>query len=254
MSLEAGRILFCDYDGDFAFAEDLSRVGFIVDQIRPDALRQVGIGDHQVFVFSFGEAETLPKVLKTAEKLKFAELKTPMVLVARASMGPDFLNHQKSKFPADAYISNPLSEAVVLDALDELIGCPIPSHLKSARLFTNVESEEDRMIQGLKEKVQALEAQLKGQSDQAAQQERDALKPKLKALLEGQKLQFQTEAERLKVALSEIEAKLLDREAKIKDMSSQHEKAQATLREFYMNKLKQLEQEKRDLEKKTSES
>lgn len=258
MSFEAGRILFCDYDGDFEFAENLSRVGFAVDQIRPDALRQVAIGDHQLFLFSFGVFDSLSKVLKTCEKLKFAELTTPIALLARQSVGPDFLNHQKTRYAANVYISNPLSEGMVLDALEPLIGCPVPAHLKGSRLFTNMESEEERMISSLREKIQSLEEEvlsLQGKSDEVLKQERDALKPKLKALLEGQKLQFQTEAERIKVALSEVEAKLLDREAKIKELEaahSQHEKAQATLREFYMTKLKLLEQEKREAEKKIS--
>jgi hypothetical protein len=93
MGQSSGRILFCDYDGHFLFADTLSRVGFAVDQIRPDALRQVGVGDHEVFLFSFGLPDSLPKVLKTCEKLKFAELKTPIALLARELMGPDFLNH-----------------------------------------------------------------------------------------------------------------------------------------------------------------
>jgi len=250
------RVLFCDYDGEFEFAETLSRVGYLVDQIRSDALRQVGVGDHQLFLFTFGNPDSLPKVLKTCEKLKFAELSTPIVLLARAPMGPEFLNHQKTRYAADAYISNPSSEAILLDNLDLVVGCPIPPQLKGPRLFEDLKSQ-----------IQELEAELevlRGKSEQAIKQERDALKPKLKALLEGQKLQFQTESERLQVQLSEVEAKLIDRESKIKeletaqdrhkkkleDVIAQHDKAQQTLRDFYMAKLKALENEKRELEKK----
>jgi len=268
MSAHASRILFCDYDGEFQFSEELSRVGYAIDQIRPDALRQVGVGDHQLFLFSFESKDSLSKVLKTCEKLKFAELSTPIALLARQPMGPDFLNHQKAKYAADAYISNPATEAGILDILDPLIGCPIPPHLKSARLYSSDDPEDQRALESLKQQIAKLEEELqqaKGMSQEAREKE-EALKPKLKALLEGQKLQFQTESERLRVQLSEVEAKLLDREAKIKeleatqervkkqfsDIVSQHEKAQQTLRDFYMNKLKTLENEKRELEKKTS--
>lgn len=256
MSGEDCRVLFCDYDGEFEYSETLSRVGYLVDQIRSDALRQVGVGDHQLFLFSFGQPDSLSKVLKTCEKLKFAELSTPIVLLARSAMGPDFLNHQKTRYAADAYISNPPTEAALLDSLDLVVHCPIPPQMKGPRLF------EDLKVQ-----IQELEAELevlRGKSEEAIKQERDALKPKLKALLEGQKLQFQTESERLQVQLSEVEAKLIDRESKIKELEasqdrqrkkfeeliSQHDKAQQTLREFYMNKLKSLEIEKRELEKK----
>jgi hypothetical protein len=226
----------------------------------------VAVGDHQLFLFSFGQKDSLSKVLKTCEKLKFAELSTPIALLARDSMGPEFLNHQKSKYAADIYVSNPASESGLLDALEPVLGCPIPAHLKAARLYSSEDPEGQKLIEGLKVQILQLEDEvqnLRGLSKEAKDQQ-EAMKPKLKALLEGQKLQFQTESERLRVQLSEVEAKLLDREARVKELEStqdrakknfeeivrQHEKAQATLREFYMNKLKALEAEKRELEKK----
>lgn len=271
MSAEASRILFCDYDGDFEFASQLSQVGFAIDQIRPDALRQVAVGDHQVFLFSFGQPDSLMKVLKTCEKLKYAELSTPLLLLARTPMGPEFLNHQKSKFAANSYVSNPTSEAMLLDALDALVGCPMPPHLKSARMFSSDSSQVEQLAEKLKDRVTELEAEilrLKDKLSESDQPREDSWRPKLKALLEGQKLQFQTESERLQVQLSEVEAKLLDREMRIKDLevltekakkkleetASQHEKAQETLRSFYMTKLKSLEQEKKDLEQKLAQT
>ncbi len=271
MSGGASRILFCDYDGDFEFASQLSQIGFAIDQIRPDSLRQVAVGDHQVFLFSFGQAESLTKVLKTCEKLKYAELSTPLLLLARSAMGPEFLNHQKTKLAANAYVSNPASEGQLLDALDSLVGCPLPPHLKGAKFFSSDHSEAEQTVEKLKNQVAELEqqiAELKEKTAKADEPREDSWRPKLKALLEGQKLQFQTESERLQVQLSEVEAKLLDREMRIKDLesltekakkkldevSSQHEKAQDTLRGFYMTKLKALEQEKKELEQKLAQA
>jgi hypothetical protein len=268
----APRILFCDYDGDFAFADMLSRVGYVVDQIRPEALRQVAIGEHQVYVFSFELLDSLSKALKTCEKLKFAELSTPIVLLARQSLGPDFLNHKTTRYAANLYISHPSSDGALLDAMDSVVRCPLPPSTKTSRVFGQDDGASDKMVMSLKAQIAKLESQLselrgdREKTSREIEEQRDALKPKLKALLEGQKLQFQTESERLKVQLSEVEAKLLDREAKIKDLelqseritqkieeiTSQHEKAQKTLREFYMSKLKAFESEKKDRDQKGS--
>jgi chromosome segregation ATPase len=106
----------------------------------------------------------------------------------------------------------------------------------------------------LEKRIESLEQdrnQDKESIDKALEAQRNFYKPKLKALLEDQKIQVQTETEKLKFDLSEVQAKLMDREMKLRKLEVQvqeHEKSQAKLREFYMQKLKVLEQEKRDLE------
>ncbi|MDB5037971.1 MAG: hypothetical protein JWQ35_1499, partial [Bacteriovoracaceae bacterium] len=116
-----------------------------------------------------------------------------------------------------------------------------------------LKDEKERLtaIEGYKARLQELElkiAQLEG-----ARRATDSIRPKLQALLKGQKLQFQSETERLTFQLSELEAQLLDREAKMKDLegsrekfkhkleevTKNHEKSQQALREFYQGKLKE---------------
>jgi hypothetical protein len=263
-----GRVLLCDFDGAFQFAEELASVGFLVDQIRPDALRQVAVGDHDLFLFSFETTDGLHRALKTCEKLKVAQLTTPIALWARKQIGPEFLNHQQSNLPADLYIHAPRSVSDWLDQLCELLDCPLPAHLKSNSFFLEGDIDAEKMIQEyrshiaqLEEEISKLRAQTSG--GQSAEEKAD-LRPRLKALLEGQKLQFQTESEKIKIQLSEMEAQLLDREAKtheleslvaqlykkMDEISDSHEKAQSTLRAFYMKKLQMMESEKKELEQK----
>jgi hypothetical protein len=246
------HLLFCDYEGDFPFSEILSKLGFLVDHIRPDALKHVTVGDHQAYIFSFKSDESSKQAILTCERLKLAELPTAIILLNMAAATPEFLNHSKSKCAADAYISNPPSVTPLLDALDSLVGCPIPSSMKGSLQLLQDEKERRASIEDYKTKIIELEgkmAELEG-----ARKSSDSLRPKLQALLKGQKLQFQTETERLKYQLSEIEAQLLDREAKIKELefareknklkleelTKTHEKSQTALREFYQNKIKEI--------------
>jgi vacuolar-type H+-ATPase subunit I/STV1 len=254
------RLLFCDYDGEFLFADVLSTLGYAVDQIRSDGLRGVTVGEHSVYIFSFEKPENTPKVLKICEKLKSAELLTPIVLLARNNARPEFLNHRSSEQAADAYITNCSSEAKLLDVLDELIGLP-SSPLIGKPLFVNEEATElTKKIEDYEIKLQELEKQVesqKGQAssiDKALEAQRNYYQPKLKAMLEGEKLRVQSETEQLKYRLSEVEAKLLEREAKIKELeqakgnqagklkkvNESHQKAQESLRVFYQQKIRQL--------------
>lgn len=261
MSSEPARVLFCDYDGDFKYADVLSQLGYAVDQIRPDALRQVTVGDHTIYIFAFqGDAE-MRKALQTCEKLKQANLPTPVLLLNHSAAIPEFLNHKMTSHHADAYVSNPNSESVVLDAVDMLVGCPVPSALKGSLHFVRDEQEirdslsrYKQKVSDLEKKIEELEAmknQDKDTIDKALEAQRNFYKPKLKALLEEKNVQMQTETERLKFDLSEVQAKLLDREMKLRKLEAEaleHEKTQSKLREFYMQKLKTLEEEKRSLE------
>jgi len=254
--VDLARILFCDYDGEFEYSDVLSRLGYLVDQIRPDSLRAVTVGEHQLYLLSFGELESCKKALRVCEKLKQAELQTPIMLVYRSGSDPSFLNHQSSPQAADAYILNPSSEAAILDAIEDQIGLP---PLRFVRDPSQLESEQK--LQSYEQKIQALEAEmleLKGAAtslDKALEAQRNFYKPRLKALLEGQKSEGQTETEKLRIRLSEVEAKLLDREAKCKELEqnratsemkiekimSSHQKAQESLRQFYQEKIKKLE-------------
>lgn len=254
LSGEPARILFCDYDGEYLFADILSQLGYAVDQIRPEALRQVTVGDHNLYIFSFqGDAE-MKKALSTCEKLKKASLPTPILLINHSPATPDFLNHKMSQNRADAYVVSPSSENAVLDALDSLVGCPVPSALKGSLHFLRDEQDTRDALSRYQHRVAELEKKIeeleqtshmsKESMDKALEAQRNFYKPKLKALLEDQKIQVQTETERLKFELSEVQAKLLDRETKLRSFEAQsqdHEKSQAKLREFYMNKVKALE-------------
>lgn len=269
MRTEPCRVLFCDYDGEFTYAEILSKVGYLIDQVRPDALRQVTVGDHHLYIFSFQKDASMQTALKTCEKLKAAELTTPILLLNLSSPSPDFLNHQKSELAADGYLANPSSENVVLDCLDQMVGSPLPTVLRGSfqmpaddlELRTKIEQAQQKVNQyegTIKELEKQLEEVQKNSSrsteelGKALEAQRNFYKPKLKALLEDQKTKLQTETERLKFKLSEVEAKLLDREMRIKDLEAakekqkakmeelvaSHEKAQKALRDFYQQKMK----------------
>lgn len=257
VSTEPIRILFCDYDGEFKFGDVLSRLGYAIDQIRPDALRQVTVGDHQVYVFAFVNNDNMQKALRTCEKLKQANLPTPILMLNHAAATPEYLNHKVSANPADGYVANPTSEYHVLDALDLLVGCPVPVALKGSLHFVREEQEIRNALENYKQQVTELERKIgeleavrnqdKESMDKALEAQRNFYKPKLKALLEDQKIQVQSETERLKFELSEVQAKLLDREMKVRKLevdAQEAEKSKAKLREFYMTKLKALEQEK----------
>jgi len=264
------RLLFCDFDGAFQFSDELTRIGFLVDQIRPEALRQVAVGDHDLFLFSFETSAALPKVLKTSEKLKYAELATPIALWARKPMGPEFLNHQAVEHHANLYIHAPSSISHLLDALSALVVIPVPPHLKSSSFFLEGDIQSDKIVEEYRAQIVRLEQEIerlrKQIHDSSSEGAGESLRPRLKALLEGQKLQFQTESEKIKVQLSEVEARLLDREArnhelelsltqlqaKLSEATQSHEKAQKTMRAFYLQKLQAVEGEKKDLEKKIS--
>ncbi|TVQ79753.1 MAG: hypothetical protein EA369_04140 [Bradymonadales bacterium] len=252
--MDSSRILFCDYDGEFEFADKLTRVGYLVDQIRPEALRSVTVGEHAVFILSFVEEESCKKALRVCEKLKEAELNTPLVLVYRSGQDPSFLNHQSEKKAADAYLLNPVSEAPLLDSLAERIGLPPARFLaKEKKILIERDEESEEKIKALEEELHRLRGEATS-LDKALEAQRNFYKPRLKALLEGQKAEKQTEAEKMQVRLSELEAKLMDREARLKELeqsrkSSQmkieklmaaHQQAQASLRQFYQNKIKLL--------------
>ncbi|MBN8554127.1 MAG: hypothetical protein J0L93_01675 [Deltaproteobacteria bacterium] len=248
------RVLFCDYDGEFEYADTLSKIGYIVDQIRPDALRQISVGEHQVYIFMFQAEEHMKKAMRTCEKLKAAELTTPIFLLNRAPATPTFLNHKTATGAADAYVANPSSENVVLDALETLVGCPVPISLKGNIQLLQEEKDRLEEIEEYRKRMTELEKKIedlqgdRSKTEEALEAQRNFYKPKLKALLEEQKIQVQSETEQLKFELSEVEAKLLDREMKIKKLEEaikSQEKAQNTLREFYQSKLKSLESEKK---------
>ncbi|MDB5037785.1 MAG: hypothetical protein JWQ35_1313, partial [Bacteriovoracaceae bacterium] len=126
------QLLFCDYEGEFPFSETLSKLGFSVDHIRPDALKHVTVGDHQAYIFSFKTEENTKLALSTCERLKAAELPTAIILLKMSLATPEFSNHQRSNYAADGYVSNPTSVTALLDVLDTLVGCPIPSSMKGS--------------------------------------------------------------------------------------------------------------------------
>ncbi len=200
------HLLYCDYEGEFKYSEALSRIGYVVDHVRPEALRHVNVGDHQVFVFVYSQPDNAQAAGQTAEKLKMAELPSEIVLL---NMAPDSTIN-----PSE--INGAVSVNSLLDELDRLVGTPFPPSLKTAMGAFRGDREKEvyrQRIAELEQKVHELEQVQKvavGQED---------LKPKLQALLKGQKLQFQTETERLKIQLSELEAKLIDREAKLKELT-----------------------------------
>jgi len=256
---QASRVLFCDYDGDFEFADVLTQLGFVVDQIRPEGLRGVTVGEHSVYIFSFEKQENIKKALSTCEKLKSAELFTPIIMMSRGSTPSEFMNHQESSKAADAYVSNSTSPGRLLDSLDEIIGAPFPYRLKVSSVQVS-DAKEQEEIQEYTKKISQLEKEMEelreaaSSYDKALEAQRQYYTPKLKALLEGQKLKVQSETERLKVRLSEVEAKLLEREARIKELEQlkrnqkkkmqslveSHQKAQQSLRSFYQNKIRRL--------------
>lgn len=262
---ERSRVLFCDFDGEFEYSDAIREIGFLVDQIRPESLRSVTVGEHAVYVFGFTRLDTTSKVLKIAEKLKAAELLTPIILCCRAQAAPNFLNHQSHSYAADVYIASEQSTSPLLDALEELLGLP-PLAANQVNLSNGQSEQNNEELETYRQKVRELESELSelkeeaSSLDKALEAQRNFYKPKLKAALEGQKLQVQSETERLKVRLSEIEAKLLEREARIKELeqskrneskkiqalSQSHKKAQESLRSFYQQKIRDM--------KKTSES
>jgi hypothetical protein len=252
--VELQRVLFCDYDGEFQYADSLSQVGYLVDQIRPDALRSIMVGEHLAYILSFESDDSCKKALRVCEKLKMAELKTPIFLVYRSGQDPNFLNHRGSEHSADGYLLNPQSESPLLDVLADRVGLtPLP-------FFGASDSEIKAKIADYELKIEELEKELlslKGAAtslDKALEAQRNFYKPRLKALLEGQKAGSQTESEQLRVRLSEVEAKLLEREAKLKELEQSkksnemkiqkilesHQKAQQSLRQFYQEKIKKL--------------
>lgn len=267
--MELSRILFCDYDGEFEYADSLSRIGYLVDQIRPDSLRSVNVGDHSLYLFSYESAEKTEEVLEICERLKAAELLTPIVVLCRRKPHEKYLAHGKtSHLQADAYLAEPKSEASVLDTLDELLGNPEPFYLRNIRKKHEDQTKTEHLnepekMSFLQERVNGLERELEEVRDEASaldkalDAQRKFYKPKLKAMLEGQKLQVQSETEQLKVRVAEVEAKLLDREANIKELTQfkknqkkmlqsvlqSHQKAQEKLRKFYQNKIKKLHEE-----------
>ena len=103
------HLLFCDYEGDFPFSETLSKLGFLVDHIRPDALKHVTVGDHQAYLFSFKTAENSKAALATCERLKGANLPTAIILLSMSPVTAEFTVHQRSKNAADADVSQPTS-------------------------------------------------------------------------------------------------------------------------------------------------
>lgn len=242
------RVLFCDFDGPFDFSDTLSSIGYVVDQIRPDALRQISVGDHDLYLFSFDTDEHQKKAIKTCEKLKQADLKIPIILMNREVVSPEFLNHQGSRYAADGYVARPQSPAVLLDAIERLIGVPVPLSLKGNVQIVSDDREELETarikILELQKEIESIQSEhhKNGESlEKALEAQRNYYRPKLKALLEEHSVQLQTETERLKVRLSEIEAKLLERESRLKEVEGNHEKALSKLREFYQNKLRALE-------------
>ena len=252
-NLEIKPVLFCDFEGAFPYCETLSQLGYQVDQILPESLKHVSVGDHLVYVFAFADEENMESAFKISEKLKRAQLKTPIMLLYLSGATPTFLNHQSmSKNPADAYVADPATESVVLDAIDSLVGTPIPPGMKGV-LTQFEENEEQRQVMDLyRRKIHDLETKLKETEgvqsginiDKALEAQRKLSKTKLDQLLKGQKLQLQTETERLQVQLSELQAKLMDREARVKELErdrENHEKALQKLREFYLHKIKQIE-------------
>jgi hypothetical protein len=252
MGEDGCHLLFCDYDGEFPFSETLSKLGFLVDHVRPDSLKHVTVGDHEAYIFSFRKPENEKYALTTCERLKIAELPTDILLLNMGPATPEFLNHQNSQHSADAYIVNPKSITPLLDALDSLVGCPIPTSMKGSLQLLQDEKERRASLDSFKNRIAELEAKI--QELEGVRKTSDSLKPKLQALLKGQKLQFQTETERLKFQLSEMEAQLLEREARIKELEAareknklkleeltrNHEKSQQAIRDFYQQKIKSL--------------
>lgn len=258
--MEAGnRILFCDFDGEFECADDLTRLGYLVDQIRPDDLRSVAVGDHCLYVFSFGKIETTPEVLRICRKLKSARLPTPIALLSRAEdVSEEFTEHRSSSHAADDYVHGASLLENLLDCLDRFTKSPFPLSLRgSSQVAPRIQNEEDdhrdyeAEINQLQKELTELRESSQ-QMDKVLEAQRNFYKPKLKALLEGQKMQSNSEVDQLLVKLSEVEAKLLEREARVHELEqfkkkqkdkvqrllSSHQKAQQSLRHFYQEKLK----------------
>jgi chromosome segregation ATPase len=248
------RILICDFDSGGELAGDLRCVGYSVDEVKVDDLRSVHVGDHDLYVFTFRQEAQLPSLLKMTEKLKAAQLKTPMVLVSIEKAPTDFLKHSETKYRADAYLEmKENSSAEILDLAENFLGLS-EVQLSNPYASRKTNDEDAKLYQA---KVQELEGELNqlrqeaSSLDKALETQRNFYKPKLKALFEGQKLQVQSETEQLKFKLSEVEAKLLEREARIKELEqsqanqdqklkrieSSHRKAQESLRSFYQRKL-----------------
>jgi DNA repair exonuclease SbcCD ATPase subunit len=248
------RILICHFDAGCEAAGDLRSVGYRVDEVRVDDLKSVHVGDHDVYIFTFKQEDQLSSLLKMTEKLKAAQLQTPMILVSIQKPPIEFFEHQKKKFKADAYVTLAgRSSAEILDFVENMIGLPEPM-MPNDPEFRGMDSKDQNQYES---KVRELEDELQqlrqeaSSLDRALETQRNFYKPKLKALFEGQKLQVQSETEQLKFKLSEIEARLLEREARVKELEqsqanydqklkraeASHRKAQESLRSFYQRKL-----------------
>jgi len=254
--MERGRLLFCDYDGSFELADRLSLSGYLIDQIRPDGLRGVTVGDHSVYIFVYEKKSNGKAVQKICEKLKGAELLTPIIVVNRGGEKND--NATTRIDFADFNLVGNSPEADLKKILRDQLQILPPDMISEQ---TEVFALDPQIENDLMSRVKQLEASLKSLSDEneklKAKKDVPAedLRPKLQAMLEGEKKKAQTETERLQFRLAEIEAKLLDREARLRDLESQQahiknrayqmkdsfQKAQTSLREFYMSKIRELE-------------
>lgn len=221
-----------------------------MDQIRPDGLRSVAVGEHSAYLFVFEKLESQDEVRKICKKLKAAELLTPIVVVGLTQgLHSDYFQD------ADYVLVDPKSESELLDTLDEVVGCPPPNFLRFDSEWSNSsEAPQSEQIKVLEDELEKWKKSAEGMN-KALEAQRNFYKPKLKALLEGQKVEKHDNAlEMLKVKLSEVEAKLLDREARIKELDQMrqmhkskleklmdsHQKAQQSLRSFYQEKIRQI--------------
>ena len=252
--MERGRLLFCDYDGSFELADRLSLSGYLIDQIRPDGLRGVTVGDHSVYIFVFQKSANGQAVQRICEKLKAAELLTPIIAVNRGAEKGDELAAPIEFANFTLVGDSPESELRKI-IKNQLRILPPETVGDSTDVFV-LDPQIENDLMG---RVQQLEAALKSLSDENEKLKQvtpaEDFRPKLQAMLEGEKKKAQTETERLQCRLAEIEAKLLGREARLKDLESQQaqfkdratqmkdsfQKAQASLREFYMTKIRELE-------------
>ena len=207
-------------------------------------------------------------VKKICRKLKSAELLTPIVVVGLSpSCRGEVFDY------ADHVLLLPESESLLLDTLDEIMGTPPPLFLSQQNevevVAVAVDSHQSEESPEKLSELEAEIAQLKETAESATkalEAQRNFYKPKLKALLEGQKVdQHNQEFERLRVKLSEVEARLLDREARIKELEQMrkthkakldqllesHQKAQQSLRSFYQDKIRTLSPNKMEEESAT---
>lgn len=249
------RLLFCDFDGGFEYADFLMNFGYFLDKIHPSSLRHTSIDEYQICIFSFRNPSGLEHALKACDELKSASFSSPIVLLNESQGVIDFIvDHDQAINYANAYCNIEEGLAALFDTLD----CLHKSSQRAAEKLYDTASDEDRdernivheyecRLRELQEKLQTLESQ----SAETLEAQRNFFGAKLKAaLLESQKRQNETAS--LLVQLSEIEAKLLDREVKIKEseyfrdknqqrlneIRSTHERAQQAIRQFYQNKIR----------------